>query len=162
MKKAKLFAVALAVLSASVAQAADRFQINTVLTIDGKSIEQQPAYIDNGETIHYLPDQALELMKAKDPKVKIKDNEKRLVGLGVDITARFSSEGKILLTSKGSYEGFYGYKDSPTAGFQTANFWFRNLSGTKTVELGEPTRYQDVAPKKDGHDAFIIVTVTRI
>ena len=162
MKKALLFVVALSAISASIAQAADRLQISTVLTLDGKAIEHRTGYIDNGETVHYLSDHTLEVMKAKDQKVKIEDNEKRAVGLEAHLTARLNSEGKILLTSKASYVGFYGYQDSPIPGVKNAEFWTRELSGTRTIKLGEPARYYDARPLKDKHDAFITVTVTRI
>jgi|GEM_PF-3861535 len=160
MKKAILVAVALTFASTSSAQAADKFQINTELTLDGKTVEHMTAYVENGETLHYLPKQSQDLMKAKDPKVKIKNNEKRPVGLEAHITARLNSKCKILLSCNGSYVGFYHYKEF--AGVQNAEFWVRNLTGTQTVELGEPVRFKDTKPSKDGHDAFITVTVTHI
>ncbi|PMY60995.1 hypothetical protein C1Y31_25790 [Pseudomonas sp. FW305-25] len=156
-----LLAVALTVASASSVQAADRFQLNTELTLDGKTVEHMTAYVENGETLHYLPKQSQDVMQAKDPKVKIKNNEERPVGLEAHITARLNSKGKILLNCKGSYVGFYHYRES-IAGVQSAEFWVRNLTEGQTVELGEPARFKDAKPVQDGHDAFITVTVTRI
>lgn len=161
MRNAILFAVALTAAAATSAQAADRFQINTELTVDGIPVKHMTAYVENGHPIDYPPMESLEVMKVKDHKAHIKNNEKRPIGLDAHITARLSSTGMITLDSKGSYVGFYGYKET-ISGVLSADFWLRNLSGTKTVEFGEPASFKDSNPAFDGHDAFITVTVTRI
>lgn len=105
MNKVSSLVLAAALSVAATAHAADRLQIQAVLTKDGQVLSTQTQEVGPGETAHFSKTQSKEYDGKATVSSKGTNVEKEVYDLGLtaDVTPKVLSTGKVQLTVKGQY-----------------------------------------------------------
>ncbi|MBM5458670.1 hypothetical protein H8F21_13965 [Pseudomonas sp. P66] len=161
MKHALLLAAAIFAIASPVLQAADRLQVNTEVTVDGKVVHHMTAYVANGEKIHYSRNKTHEVVTgvvAGKPHKKLEP-----IGFEANITPRITSDGEVLITSSASYVGVNSESPDTSAGssIKITDFWQHRLGATRLGDLGERISLDHLEKSSSGHTVDVAVTVTR-
>lgn len=164
MKKMYLFALALAVFTSGIAQAADRLKVVTAVTVDGKIVVENTRDIENGETITFTGDGVKDnvINLKAEPNVRVK-NKQVPMGFNGTITPRLLSNGQVQVSVKAYYREFTGYYhlDQGDRSMDMLTDTLVDLTSTPPgTDLGHDVVVQVKSSKKP-HVAQVKVTVTR-
>ncbi|AVB18103.1 MULTISPECIES: hypothetical protein [Pseudomonas syringae group] len=160
MKRTTLLVLALSVLSASLAQAAEQLKVSTYVKVDGKALPVQIDYVESGKQVIYAEHDSIEYVTSVTKGVERK--KVRALGLSGKITPRLvKPDGTVRITGEISFVGIdrmrtvkYGASD-----YQLPEFWSHLIAlSPKKGNVGEAITLDHYSGS--GHVLDVEVTVT--
>ncbi|WP_122761163.1 hypothetical protein [Pseudomonas viridiflava] len=161
MKRTTLLVLALTVLSASLAQAAEQLKVSTYVKVDGKALPVQIDYVESGKQVIYTEHDSIEYVTSVTKGVERKKT--RALGLSGKITPRLvKPDGTVRITGELSFVGIdrmktvkYGASD-----YQLPKFWSQLIAlSPKKGNVSEAITLDHYSGS--GHVLDVEVTVTR-